>query len=92
MERVVVRCCFSHRLVLSEALGRVEWIPPLTRFARSVGMTNLGGFSWDDDFLQIGWHICRHYSGQSRRPSNPLEIVREPSRQLDAGKIDGAEA
>jgi len=42
MERVGVHCCFSHRLVLSEASGRVEWIPPLTRFARSVGMTNSG--------------------------------------------------
>ena len=29
----------SHRLVLSEAYGRVEWIPPLGRFAPSVGMT-----------------------------------------------------
>jgi len=29
----------SHRLVLSEAFGRVEWIPPLARYAHSVGMT-----------------------------------------------------
>ena len=28
-----------HRHVLSEAIGRVEWIPPLARYARSVGMT-----------------------------------------------------
>ncbi len=32
----------THRLVLSEAEGRVEWIPPLARVARSVGMTRWG--------------------------------------------------
>ena len=31
-----------HRLVLSEAEGRVEWIPPLARVAHSVGMTEEG--------------------------------------------------
>ena len=32
----------TNRLVLSEAEGRVEWIPPLARLARSVGMTRWG--------------------------------------------------
>ena len=42
----------THRLVLSEAEGRVEWIPPLARVARSVGMTR-----WGPHLLPVRDHV-----------------------------------